>query len=94
MAEYEPQKPKLTKRERAFCELFKTGWITRDAFSDLEWYELKLYKIKSCWELGEGDCFDMMFIPYINEMFKFITWEDEEPWAVEDLLKLEVIEND
>ncbi len=24
--------------------------------------------------------------------FEFIEWEDEEPWAVEDLLKLEVEE--
>lgn len=94
------EKPKLTKKERMFCEVVETGWIARDkpgmlyiyhrrkpskdlAGSGVYWYN----SIKGM-TMSSADQIDWVG----TDIFKFITWDDEEPWAVEDLLKLEVID--
>lgn len=96
----QPKKPKLTKKERQFCELVETGWIARNKTGDLYFYEPhedKPYKLNSAdttiWRHDAMICFlsdeecDLFHVP-----FSFITWDDEEPWSIEDLLKLEVEE--
>lgn len=35
------EQPKLTKRERAFCEAVQTGWIARDSDMTLCYFERK-----------------------------------------------------
>jgi hypothetical protein len=93
MAEYEPPKPKLTKRERALCEAFKSGWICKDADSDLGWFKYKPIKVATYWDYDHdmiADWISMSCLPAINELFQFISWSDEEPWSIEDLLELEV----
>jgi hypothetical protein len=96
-AEHKEQ-PKLTKRERAFCEFVETGYIARDSESwdnDLYYYVNKPNRKSESWDYIGSDLLsfnEMNQIKQISEMFKFITWEDEEPWSIEDLLKLEVIE--
>lgn len=96
-AEHKEQ-PKLTKRERAFCEFVETGYIARDSESwdnDLYYYVNKPNRKSESWDYIGSDLIsfnDMNQIKQISEMFTFITWEDEEPWSIEDLLKLEVIE--
>lgn len=80
--------PKLTKRERAFCEAVQTGWIARDE-NELLW----LFGDSS--NIVKDDCewiSDSYFYQIKGELFNFIKWEDEKPWAVKDLLKLDVIE--
>lgn len=83
-------KPKLTKRERAFCELIPDGYIARDKDTDLWWHEYRPIKdgIRE-WAPG-GEYINLELFDEIP--FMFITWEDDEPWAVEELLKLEVEE--
>lgn len=85
------EKPKLTKRERAFCEAVQTGWIARNSSEKLFWYKGEPYKHQykywTCVDVGFRMGMDMFDLP-----FDFIKWEDEKPWAVEDLLKLEVQE--
>lgn len=84
------EEPKLTKRERAFCEAVQTGWIARDKNGSLFWYgAMPGTKGKAIWM-----CFDPRSYQMFNmgSLFKFITWSDEKPWSIEDLLKLEVIE--
>lgn len=84
---------KLTKKERQFCELVETGWIARDADERLYYFkeEPARDKQRKVWDevpfskIIEINQFD-------NCNFSFITWEDEEPWSIEDLLKLEVEE--
>ena len=86
-------KPKLTKRERAFCELITDGYIARDGEMALCWHECKPIKDMDFYEWSSTDCGNLINIEIFDEIpFMFIQWEDDEPWAVEDLLKLEVEE--
>jgi hypothetical protein len=84
------EKPKLTKKERQFCELIETGWIARDNNGSLYRYSKAPCKRSGgTWTGFSGNslCVDNRF-PGCT--FSFITWDDAEPWSVEDLLKLEV----
>ena len=81
----------LTKRERAFCEAVQTGWIARDA-NELSYFETEPIRREGFWDVVDE------IEPYyelptvISRMFPFIKFGDEKPWAVSDLLKLEVME--
>ena len=90
-AEYEEhvEQPKLTKKERQFCELVETGWFARCKNGDLCIYSEKPTKLTNCWFSNYKTYSN---ITLFNLPFTFITWEDEEPWSIEDLLKLEVEE--
>ena len=81
------EQPKLTKMERAFCEVLQTGYIARDENGFLYWFPngAEIKKGPSKWHCGFYSDIGCMKIG-----FEFITWEDEKPWAVVDLLKLEV----
>lgn len=81
--------PKLTKRERAFCESVQTGWIARDKNGDLYWFAegFGVDKDQSIWNSEEYSKISSMGL-----CFCFVKWEDENPWRVEDLLKLDVVE--
>ncbi len=87
--------PKLTKRERAFCEYVGEGYIARDQDGNLNWYDLEPSKEEETddlygeWKSREG-CYAIIAK---KSTFAFILWKDEKPWAVEDLLKLDVIED-
>jgi hypothetical protein len=89
MAEYK-EKPTLTAREKHFVEFAETGWLVRDESGNLDWCSHKPYKnhqYKS-WDVA----LYATLIEPLQELFAFITWEDEEPWSVEDLRKLKVLE--
>lgn len=95
MAEYKPELT-LTAKEKHMVELIETGWLVRDSDGDVCWHNYKPYKNSRQWvfpheDISEDDftCFDE---GWNKKLFKFITWEDEEPWAVEDLRKLKVQE--
>ena len=83
--------PKLTKKERQFCELVETGYISRDKDGALFWFDSKPIKGMYIWS-NAGKSWSLS--NFINKKFNFhfITWDDKEPWSVEDLLKLEVEE--
>lgn len=87
--EYQEPAPKLTKKERVFCEIVRHGYIARDENGSIachfpepqkniprhSWHNFYNYKI------------------FLDEnSFSFIEWKDEKPWSIEDLLKLEVEE--
>lgn len=80
------EQPKLTKRERAFCEAVHTGWIARDFDDRLFWHEFEPTKTHYEWLVNRGRVVNLN--PF--QLFDFVKREDEKPWAVEDLLKLEV----
>ena len=83
------EQPKLTKKERQFCELVETGWICRDSSDELWWFKYRPNKNGSkCWDNGGI----MNYISNLPCKFSFIKWEDKEPWSVKELLKLEVEE--
>lgn len=92
------EQPKLTKRERAFCEAVQVGWIARDECGELYWYGDKSGPKKDGdhWVRLHKNVGDLKACSIIHkswEIFDFIKWEDEKPWAVTDLLKLEVMED-
>lgn len=82
---YAKAKPTLTAKERAFCEIVSEGCIARDKDGELYAYLGTPIKEEVQWS-AEYDCLDLN-----NEYFSFITWEDEKPWSIEELLKLEVV---
>ena len=94
------EKPRLTKKERQFCELVESGWIARNKNGDLYFYEPYIeppYKLdKADSTIWRHDAM-MYFLSDENSdlfhiQFTFIKWGDTEPWSIEDLLKLEVEE--
>lgn len=97
MSEYKPE-PVLTQREKHFVEAINNGFIARDKNNNLCWYSVKpLRRIDvSIWKNNRRS-FSISISQteiFANNMFPFITWEDEEPWAVEDLRKLKVGDQD
>lgn len=90
MSEYKPE-PVLTERENHFVEFVQDGWLAADREGFLYWYELKPTKdmARSDW-YSDGECTNLYPISYGT--FPFITWEDEEPWSVEELRKLKALE--
>ena len=81
------EQPKLTKRERAFCEAVQTGWIARNP-NGLFWFRDEPKRAVSI--IWNSDKYKNISDFEIG--FEFIKCADEKPWAVEDLLKLEVEE--
>ena len=87
--EYVEPAPTLTSKERAFCEtvsVYPNRYIARDKDGMLKLFCEEPIKISHLWDIdSHGSYFA------INEtLFPFIKWKDEEPWSIEDLLKLEV----
>ena len=84
------EKPRLTKQERAFVEAINDNfWIARQVddslfmfFSEVEKSYLGCY-----WYSIIGSVVELK-----EEMFPFITYDDEKAWSKADLLALEVEE--
>lgn len=84
---YISDKYNLTQEEKEILKALKTlefKYIARDADGQLYAYDGTLKKDMLCWrQIGGYDCFQL----YANQ-FKFIKWEDNEPCAIDELLKL------
>lgn len=91
------ENPKLTKKERYFCEILESGYIARNKDGSLAFFQDYPVRHTAQWinqfyrtpatlsftTLALG-------IMHIDRAFAFITWDDKSPWSIEDLLKLEV----
>lgn len=86
------EQPKLTQNERKLCEILKDGYIVRDKTGSVCVKIKKPFKLVSegYWD-AYGEYFYIIYRIFNDCDFSFIKWEDDEPWAVSDLLKLEVI---
>lgn len=88
------EKPVIGKKDRAFFEYLKEEYryIARDDNGDLFAYIVKPNKneVFACWRSGRANC---TINRYFNIDFPMVKWEDEEPWLIEDLKKLEVVED-
>lgn len=62
----------------------KFKYIARDKDEELYLYKAKPVRSESIW-----NCLDKNYIKLsvFNHMFKFIKWNDEEPYNIEELLK-------
>lgn len=87
------EKPVISKRDRAFLELFndKCKYIARDSNGELHGYELTAMKNEKM-EIWDTTA-EYVNIDYFFAVdFPMVKWSDSEPWLIEDLKKLEVVE--
>lgn len=86
------EKPVISKRDRAFLEYIGTGinYITRDMDGGLFIYISKPHKLIDCWE--SSGCESDKSLRFFKLDFPMVKWEDSEPWLIEDLKELEVVD--
>lgn len=86
------EKPVISKRDRAFLEYIGTGinYITRDMDGGLFIYISEPHKLIDCWE--SSWCESDKSLKFFKLDFPMVKWEDSEPWLIEDLKKLEVVD--
>lgn len=87
------KKPVISKRDRAFLEYISAGinYITRDMDGGLFIYISKPHKLIDCWE--SSGCKSDKSLKSFKLDFPMIKWSDSEPWLIEDLKKLEVVDS-
>ena len=84
------EKPTITSREKNFLDALpsKCKYIARDKDNLLYAYYDKPIRGNKFWITNYA--FHDMPKDMHGDVFSFIKWEDEEPWSIEDLKKLEV----
>ena len=83
------EKPMISKRDRAFLDYLKCyKYIARDDDGELYVYTSIPTKRSDCW--GADGAYRSLRGLDID--FPMIKWSDSEPWLIEDLKKLEVVE--
>lgn len=85
------EKHTITSKEKKFLDLLLPNYkyIAREKNGFLLVYTEKPIKILETWGLANCALMNMFDIK-----FDFIKWEDEDPWSIEDLKKLEVKKDD
>lgn len=83
---------KLSKTEYHILKGLEDKWkyIARNKKNGIKIHTTEPYKEDY---IGSWSSYDRMDLPY-EQLFKFIKWEDEEPYSIEELLKCEVVENE
>lgn len=86
------EKPVISKKDRFFLECIDAGikYITRDMDGCLFVYISKPYKQIDCWSSSAYETEKTLRM--FNVDFPMVKWEDDKPWLIEDLKKLEVVE--
>lgn len=85
------EKPVISKRDKAFFEYLdkQYEYLARDKTGQLYVHRVKPHKVDGFWtNVGRRFCLN----DRINVDFPMVKWEDSEPWLIEDLKKLEVVE--
>lgn len=93
------ERPTLTNNERKFLKVIdpKFKYMVRDCDGCMSFYINKPSKNTTCkcWNRG-NDPYISIFLDFglfNNVNFDMVQWENEEPWLIEDLKKLEVKED-
>lgn len=83
----------ISKIDKAFLEYTREGckYIARDEDGKLYVYSSKPFKEKNYWYLRSGCCSWLNFAFAVD--FPMVKWSDSEPWLIEDLKKLEVVDS-
>ena len=86
------EKPVISKRDRSFLDYIKAcfKYIARDENGRLFVYSEKPIK-KSCYYDNVGGV-TVGIVFAFDIKLPMVKWEDSEPWLIEDLKKLEVID--
>lgn len=87
------EKPVISKKDRAFLDFLmeKYKYIARDKNDILCAYETESFKKGAYWYWGDGSCFRLN--PHFDIDFPMVKWSDFEPWLIEDLKRLEVVDS-
>lgn len=87
------EKPVISKIDKAFLEYIREGrkYIARDEDGRLCVYSSKPVKEENYWHLCSGRCSWLDFAFAVD--FPMVKWSDSEPWLIEDLKKLEVVDS-
>lgn len=82
------EEPTITEDEKVILRNLPETckWIARDRDGGLFVYPGKPSKAANAW----GSTLGYTFLGSFNHLFKMVKWEDDEPWKIEDLLKLDV----
>lgn len=84
--------PVISKRDREFLEYLgeNAKWMTKESVSGISVWLTKPKKDKSisAWTDGMYNC-----LSEFNIDFPMVKLEDDEPWLIEDLKKLEVVDS-
>lgn len=85
------EKPIITSREKNFLDVLLPNckYIARDNSDALYIYNEKPTRTNCNWYSSDG-ILCLISTRFFGNMFDFIKWEDEKPWSIEDLKKLEV----
>ena len=85
------EKPKISKKDKAFLNYFSDcyKYMAKDEDGILFACTNKPTKSIACWKNGESY---IVFNYGFNVEFPMVKWEDEKPWLIEDLKKLEVVD--
>lgn len=90
MAEYIEQ-PKISKKDRAFLDYLKGyEYMTRDDSGKLYVYISTPIKRLACACWGTVDT--CKSLAGLDIDFPMVKWSDDEPWKIDDLKKLEVVD--
>lgn len=86
------EKPVISKRDRAFLDYLREEYkfVARDKNGKLFVCQAQPRKREKYWYLSHGHCLNLN--RNFNVDFPMVKWEDDEPWLIEDLKKLEVVE--
>lgn len=92
------EQPVISKSDRAFLDYLREEYkfVVRDEDNKLFVYSSKPYskpykdKNSKCW--CAYDCINNRLILNYNVDFPMVKWSDSEPWKIDDLKKLEVVE--
>lgn len=87
------ENPVISKKDRAFLEYLNANinYIARDMDGSLYVYISKPFKIVDCWESAGCEINENLRMVDID--LPMVKWSDEEPWLIEDLKKLEVVDS-
>ena len=88
------EKPVISKKDRVFLEYLENEikYIARDKCGVLMAYDHVSEKSEDGWRI-DVDCIYMKSLCRLKVQFPMVKWEDDEPWMIEDLKKLEVVED-
>lgn len=89
------EKPVISKRDRAFLEYFSylsndLKYIARDNNTSLYAYREKPNKSDTLWKTKPG--LKYLCVDGFLADLPMVKWSDSEPWLIEDLKKLEMVE--
>lgn len=88
------EKPVISKNDRTFLDYLRDRWkyMARDNISNIVYVFTEIPEKREVGHFaytGEARRISSNF----NVDFPMVKWEDSEPWLIEDLKKLEVVEN-